>query len=56
MSAQIPGRRSMIKIIRFHFRFTGKLNKLTLRLEPPALTESDKMKPMQAHRNNVTSQ
>ena len=38
------------------FRFTGKLNKLSLRVEPPVLTEADKQKLMQAHRNNATSQ
>jgi arylsulfatase A-like enzyme len=38
------------------FRFTGKLHKLTLRIEPPVLTEEDKKRLMQAHRNNVTSQ
>jgi hypothetical protein len=38
------------------FRFTGKLRKLTLKVEPPVLTEADKMKLMQAHRNNAVAQ
>ena len=38
------------------FRFTGKLVKLTLRVEPPVLTEGDKTRLMQAHRNNAASQ
>jgi arylsulfatase len=38
------------------FRFTGKLTKLTLKVEPPALTKEDKKRLMQAHRNNPTSQ
>jgi hypothetical protein len=38
------------------FRFTGKLTKLTLKVEPPVLTEADKKRLMQAHRNNATSQ
>ncbi len=38
------------------FAFTGTLHKLTLRIEPAVLTEADKMKLMQAHRNNAASQ
>jgi len=38
------------------FRFTGKLNKLTLHLEQPVLTPEDKAKLMQADRNNAASQ
>jgi len=38
------------------FRFTGKLSKLTLKVEPPVLTEQDKQRLMQAHRNNASSQ
>jgi arylsulfatase A-like enzyme len=38
------------------FRFTGKLAKLTLRVQPPVLTEEDKMRLMQSHRNNAASQ
>jgi arylsulfatase len=38
------------------FRFTGRLHKLTLRIEPPVLTEADRQKLMQAHRNNAASQ
>ena len=38
------------------FRFTGKLHKLTLQITPPALTEADKNRLMQAHRNNAMSQ
>ena len=32
------------------FRFTGKLNKLTLAIDPPKLTEEDKKKLMEAYR------
>lgn len=38
------------------FAFTGKLHKLTLKVDRPILTEADKMKLMQAHRNNAVSQ
>ena len=38
------------------FRFTGKLLKLTLQVTPPVLTEADKKRLMQAHRNNAMSQ
>jgi arylsulfatase len=38
------------------FRFTGKLRKLTLQVEPPVLTEEDKSRLIQAHRNNAVSQ
>jgi arylsulfatase len=38
------------------FRFTGNLVRLTLRREPPVLTEADKKMLMQAHRNNAASQ
>ena len=38
------------------FRFTGTLHKVTLKVEPPVLTEADKQKLMQAHRNNAVSQ
>lgn len=38
------------------FRFTGKLHKLTLRIDPPVLTDADKKMLQQAHRNNAASQ
>jgi arylsulfatase len=38
------------------FRLTGKLHRLTLKIDPPVLTEADKQKLMQAHRNNAASQ
>jgi hypothetical protein len=38
------------------FEFTGKLHKLTLKVDRPVLTEADKLKLMQAHRNNAVSQ
>jgi arylsulfatase A-like enzyme len=38
------------------FRFTGNLHKLSLKIEPPVLTEADKQKLLQAHRNNSASQ
>lgn len=38
------------------FPFTGKLKKLTLRVEPPVLTEEDKQRLMQGIRNNAMSQ
>ena len=39
------------------FRFTGKLHKLSLKVEPPVLTEQEQSRcRTQAHRNNVTSQ
>jgi len=38
------------------FRFTGKLVKLSLHLEPPVLTPEDKEKLMKAGRNNAAAQ
>lgn len=38
------------------FRFTGKLAKLTLKIARPVLTEADKKRLEQAHRNNAASQ
>ncbi len=38
------------------FRFTGKLNKLTLTIDRPKLTPEDEKKLMQAQRNNKTSE
>jgi arylsulfatase len=38
------------------FRFTGKLNKLTLTIDRPKLTPEDEKKLMQATRNNKTSE
>jgi len=38
------------------FKFTGKLNKLTLKLEPPVLTPEDKKMLEQAQRNNRMAQ
>ena len=38
------------------FRFTGKLNKLTLKLEPPVLTPDDVKRLEQAVRDNSASQ
>jgi hypothetical protein len=38
------------------FRFTGKLNKLTLKLAPPILTPEEKKMLEQAHRNNRAAQ
>jgi arylsulfatase A-like enzyme len=38
------------------FRFTGKLDKLTLKLEPPVLTAEDKKMLEQAQRNNRMAQ
>ncbi len=38
------------------FRFTGKLAKLILRIEPPVLTKEDIQRLQQAHRNNAASQ
>jgi arylsulfatase len=38
------------------FRFTGKLNKLTLKLEPPVLTPDDVKRLEQAVRNNSAAQ
>lgn len=43
-------------IITWPFRFTGKLHKLALKIEPPVLTEAGKQKLTQAHRNNAASQ
>jgi hypothetical protein len=38
------------------FRFTGKLNKLTLKIDRPQLTPSDIEKLRQAQRNNRASE
>jgi arylsulfatase A-like enzyme len=38
------------------FRFTGTLAKLTLKVERPVLTEEDRKRLMQSHRNNAASQ
>ena len=38
------------------FRFTGKLNKLTLTIDRPKLTPEDEKKLMQATRNNKASE
>jgi arylsulfatase len=38
------------------FRFTGKLDKLTLKIAPPVLTPEDKKKLEQAQRNNSMAQ
>jgi len=38
------------------FRFTGKLNKLTLTIDRPKLTPEDEKKLMQAQRNNKVSE
>jgi arylsulfatase A-like enzyme len=38
------------------FHFTGKLDKVTLKLEPPVLTPEDKKMLEQAHRNNAAAQ
>jgi hypothetical protein len=38
------------------FGFTGKLNKLTLKIERPKLTPEDKKKLMEAQRNNKASE
>lgn len=37
------------------FRFTGKLNKLTLTIDRPKLSPEDEMKLMEAQRNNRVS-
>lgn len=38
------------------FRFTGKLDKLTLTIDRPQLSEADKQRLMEAQRNNKTSE
>ncbi len=38
------------------FKFTGKLNKLTLTIDRPKLTPEDEKKLMQATRNNKASE
>jgi arylsulfatase len=38
------------------FAFTGKLNRVTLTIDRPKLSEADKNKLMQAQRNNKTSE
>jgi arylsulfatase len=38
------------------FRFTGKLNKLTLTIDRPKLTPADEKKLMEAQRNNKKSE
>ena len=38
------------------FKFTGKINKITLTVERPKLTPEDEKKLMQAQRNNKTSE
>ena len=38
------------------FRFTGKLDKLTLKIDRPKLTPADKQRLMEAQRNNHASQ
>jgi arylsulfatase len=38
------------------FRFTGKLNKLTLVIDRPKLTPEDEKKLMEAQRNNKASE
>jgi hypothetical protein len=45
-----------LKDYRIPFRFTRTQHKHTLKIEPPVLTEADKRKLMQAHRNNAASQ
>ena len=41
---------------RLPFKFTGKLNKVTLPIDRPKLTPEDEKKLMQATRNNKTSE
>ena len=38
------------------FKFTGKINKITLSIDRPKLTPEDEKKLMQAQRNNKTSE
>jgi hypothetical protein len=38
------------------FKFTGKLNKLTLNIDRPKLTPGDEKKLMEAQRNNKVSE
>ena len=38
------------------FKFTGKINKITLTIDAPKLTPEDEKKLMQAQRNNKTSE
>jgi hypothetical protein len=38
------------------FKFTGKLNKLTLTIDRPKLTPEDEKRLMEAMRNNKTSE
>ena len=38
------------------FKFTGKINKITLTIDRPKLTPADEKKLMEAQRNNKTSE
>ena len=38
------------------FKFTGKINKITLTIDGPKLTPEDEKKLMQAQRNNKVSE
>jgi len=56
MSAGIPARQWMTSTIRSPFKFTGKLNKLTLRIDRPKLTPEDLKKLETVGRNNKMSE
>jgi hypothetical protein len=56
MAQQVNGTPVNDQDYRVPFRFTGKLNRLTLVIDRPKLTPEDEKKLMEAQRNNKASE